>query len=271
MTTYENKFRYARIYINKWPKEFTSDAKGLLYCNICCRSINPDRKSTVDRHRRGKIHQNGIKYKNTQKQTFLTPSRDIFVTKIIKAFTSADIPLYKVENNELKELFNYMQYPLPSRSTLRRSIHGDYINQINEKTRKNLENCKIFLVVDETEIEQKRFINILGGDISVPKKTYALKCEYIPRNISLDFKFIIKSVNECLVDLVIDSKNFYLLITDSASYMKKAARFLKGMHRNLFFYTCLSHLAHNCCMRIKSYYHDTNNLISAMKNLTHKN
>jgi len=57
--------------------------------------------------------------KRTTQTSFKEEKREIY-TKIVLAFISADIPLVKLRNGALKNIFNKIKSPLPSKSTFRR-------------------------------------------------------------------------------------------------------------------------------------------------------
>ena len=52
---------------------------------------------------------------------FLRSSDTNFVKKITKAFLSADIPLYKLNNTHIKNLFCDISHKLPSETTCRQT------------------------------------------------------------------------------------------------------------------------------------------------------
>ena len=54
-------------------------------------------------------------------QTFLRSSNTDFVEQITKAFLSADIPLYKLSNKRIKNLFHDIGHSLPSETTCRKT------------------------------------------------------------------------------------------------------------------------------------------------------
>jgi len=54
-------------------------------------------------------------------QTFLRNSNSDFVEKVTKAFLSADIPLYKLNNKHVKNLFSDIGHSLPAESTCRKN------------------------------------------------------------------------------------------------------------------------------------------------------
>lgn len=55
-------------------------------------------------------------------QTFLRSSNSDFVKKVTKAFLSADIPLYKLNNKHVKNLFSDIGHSLPAESTCRKTV-----------------------------------------------------------------------------------------------------------------------------------------------------
>jgi len=55
-------------------------------------------------------------------QTFLRSSNSDFVEKVTKAFLSANIPLYKLNNKHVKNLFSDIGHSLPAESTCRKAV-----------------------------------------------------------------------------------------------------------------------------------------------------
>ncbi len=55
-------------------------------------------------------------------QTFLRSSKSDFVEKVTKVFLSADIPLYKLNNKHVKNLFSDIGHSLPTESTCRKTV-----------------------------------------------------------------------------------------------------------------------------------------------------
>ncbi len=55
-------------------------------------------------------------------QIFLRSSNSDFVEKVTKAFLSADIPLYKLNNKHVKNLFSDIGHSLPAESTCRKTV-----------------------------------------------------------------------------------------------------------------------------------------------------
>jgi len=53
--------------------------------------------------------------------------------------------------------------------------------------------------------------------------------------------------------------------------MVAAGNVLKSLYSKLFHVTCVPHLLHNCAMKVKSHFHDVDQLITSIKAATVKN
>ena len=67
-----------------------------------------------------------------------------------------------------------MKYPLPSEFTARNYINGHYYNSMLAKIKSIVKNKKLFVIIDESFIQEKKIVVILGGDIEKPHKTYCI-------------------------------------------------------------------------------------------------
>lgn len=61
---------------------------------------------------------------------------------------------------------------------------------------------------------------------------------------------------------------FGLIVTGAAITMKKACKYLKMNNPYLLNVTCLSHIVHNCEMRINAFYTAVDLFISSIKAIT---
>ena len=80
----------------------------------------------VDSHRNTSNHQKPFDSRSEEliphtSQTLLRSSGTDFVKKVTKAFLSADIPLYKLNNTHIKNLFCDTGHRLPSETTCRQT------------------------------------------------------------------------------------------------------------------------------------------------------
>ena len=97
-----------------------------LYCNLCICAVSCNKRFLVDSHRNTSKHQKALGSRSVNLisqalQTFLRSSDTDFVEKVTEAFLSADIPLYKLNNMHIINLFHDIGYRLPFESTCRRT------------------------------------------------------------------------------------------------------------------------------------------------------
>ena len=113
-------------YVWEFPKEFKKTPRNELYCTICNTTINHERRSTVVKHQETSKHIKGVSNMNSTLVQQCIPSEFTnqaeYLTRVVKAFLSADIPIYKSNNPELKSLFTFFGRPLPSESSLRSQV-----------------------------------------------------------------------------------------------------------------------------------------------------
>ena len=81
-----------------------------LYCKLYNCAISCNKRFLVDSHRNTSKHQKALRSRSENlipltSQTFSRSSDTDFVEKVTKAFLSADIPLYKLNNTHLETFF----------------------------------------------------------------------------------------------------------------------------------------------------------------------
>ena len=134
-TTYAYKIQSI---VNEFPDEFTESINNQLYRNLCNCAVSCNKRFLVDSHQNTSKHQKalGSRYEHLIPQTsktFLRSSDTDFVEKVTKAFLSADIPLYKLNNTHIKNLFRDIGHRLPFETTCRRTalqLSEDELKQI---------------------------------------------------------------------------------------------------------------------------------------------
>ena len=97
-----------------------------LHCNLCNCAVSCNKRFLVDSHGNTAKHQKAFGSRSEDlvpqtSHTFLRSSDADFVEKVTKAFLSADIPLYKLNNTHIKNLFRDIGHRLPSETTCRRT------------------------------------------------------------------------------------------------------------------------------------------------------
>lgn len=245
----------ASSWVKLYPSEFSLNPRSQLWCKKCLCIVNSSRRFFVDSHRNTNKHKNLQNSK--QSQSLIIPTKRNFNTMVVEAFTSANIPLKKLTNPSLKKLFMFTGYPLPS-ETVCRNLIPDIASNSKYIVKVKLENKDIFLMIDESDINGKKFLNILVGSLQNPSVSWLLEC--IALEIPANSQIIVQSIDDAIRYLQTPRPNFCLLLTDAARYNLKAATALHQMYPNLFHVTCIAHLLHNCALRVKAHY--TNVLIS---------
>ena len=136
-----------------------------------------------------------------------------------------------------------------------------------ERLRQLFENKNAFVVIDETELNKVKYVNVLIGDITVPEKTYLLDCWEVE---TVNHQVIAPKIDDALQSINIPREK---LLSDAASYMymTAATAALKTLYPNLFRVTCVAHMLHNCSEKIRAYYTDVDQLIAWTKAATVKN
>ena len=81
-----------------------------LYCDLCNCAVSCNKRFLVDSYQNTSKHQKALGSRSENlipqtQQTFLTSSDTDFVEEVTKAFLSADIPLYKLNNTHINNLF----------------------------------------------------------------------------------------------------------------------------------------------------------------------
>lgn len=167
-----------KSYVNEFPQEFQGTPRGELHCKLCGTVVTHARRSSVVKHREGVKHRE--KLAGATKQSVLKaqclPIGEQLVDRVTKAFLSADIPLKKLNNAEIQGLFKFMGQKAPSESSCRQRVIslGDLeVNRVCEL----LTGKDLFMVVDESDVGGRKFINALVGDTRNPTKVYLISCK----------------------------------------------------------------------------------------------
>src|ERR1043165_6636918 len=254
---------------DKFKGEFIVSPINNLYCKLCDCTVKYDKVHFVESHRQSAKHQSGIQLSTKAEQTFIRQDeKSAFVEDVVTAFLAADIPLKKLQNEKIKSLFEKMGKKLPSESTCRNRV-TDLADREKERVKELISDQLFFLVVDESEISGRKYINILIGTLINPSKVYMLSC--IPLSGTVNSQVIIVTIDDTIRYLNCDRDKFCLLLSDAAPYMIAAARTLKSLYSQLFHITCMAHLLHNCALRVKSHFENVDNLIAKIKAATVKN
>ena len=105
-TSYAHKIQSI---VKKVPDELMQSVNNKLYCNLCNCAVSRNERFLVDFHQNMTKHQKALGSRSEDLipqtlQMFLSSSDNDFVEKVTKAFLSADIPLYKLNNTHINNL-----------------------------------------------------------------------------------------------------------------------------------------------------------------------
>eukprot|EP00477_Mikrocytos_mackini_P003746 GAHX01005035.1.p1 GENE.GAHX01005035.1~~GAHX01005035.1.p1 ORF type:complete len:355 (-),score=57.38 GAHX01005035.1:2-1066(-) len=166
------------------------------------------------------------------------------------------------------KLFSKYNLPIPTETTARRHLE-EITEDINNLLVLNFKDNPIFCIADSSTINNSHYTICLIGMVDTPNKTYLATLDI--NKTPVDSAYISRTIDEALKKFEIKRENFYLLISDAARYMEKAASLLKNFYPSLINITCLSHLLHNVCLKIKNHFKNVDNLIGYTKALIQKN
>ena len=239
-----------------------------LYWNSYNCAVSCNKRFLFDSHRNTSKHQKALGSRSEDlifqtSQTFLRflSSDTDFVEKVTKAFLSADIPMYKLNNRHIENLFRDIGHRLPSETTCRRTalqLSEDELMQI----RNAVHDKQIFLIVDESTVSGLQYLNILVGSLETPHVSYLYDSQ--PLKCTSNSTIIAQAVDDAVRNLGINKSFFCLLLSDAAKYIIVAGIALKSLYPQLFHerYVRLAHLLRNCAKKIKSHFEDVDQLIT---------
>ena len=254
----------------KFNNEFSATPGGELRCDLCEVIVKCEKKYFVESHRKSKRHQARLENQaSSSRQTYIERTTTLNHTeKVVSAFSSADIPLHKLNHPALKSLFSSSENGLPSETAARASV-AKLARQKEDEICDTLRDKKIFMVVDEADVAGQKYVNVLVGCLEAPTETFLIDC--IPHNESMNSRTIVHTVDDTLRRLGTARTHFNLLLTDAARYMALAGKTLKEFYPYLLHVTCLAHLLHNCAMRVRAHFKNIDAVVAAMKAATVKN
>lgn len=118
-------------------------------------------------------------------------------------------------------------------------------------------------MIDEGEVNDKKFMNVICGAIDMPDKTYLILCK--PLENPANKMTVCQCIDDAIRVLDCPRDNFLILFTDAAAYNNAAAKILENLYPKLHHVTCFAHLIHNAAMKIKSNFQNVDNLIACVQ------
>ena len=230
--------------------------------NVTC-----EKRQQVERHRATMKHVSArVTIEDQNKKVTLTQQLLPVVSKDYMAELVKTL-LHKLRNPHVIQLFENLDQKMSSETVCR-----DYVkilaNNEQDRLKYLLKDKYIFIVIDESEVDKTKFINVIVKDIDVPKKMYLIEC-CITETVKQSN--ICMKIDDIMRKLDITRENFLLLLSDAASYMTACTATLKVLYPGLFHVTCLVHMLHNCVEKVCGAFTDVNNLVARVKAATIKN
>jgi len=260
-----------------------SFTNGKLKCNVCeyyFESIDAHHFNyTIQRHQERQIHTNNLsktsnkskssenlnKIEKTKRETI-----DDFLMCLTSAFLSADIPLEKLLNENLKSfLFQYTHFNIPTPSHLREKIVPKVYEESLQKVRQAIGSNKVYVMFDESSDSlQRSVMNVLVGVLDgKPNKPFLISTLFPPNTKGKTLLKEMKTALETLWPNGIRYDDVLLIITDQAPACKKAVRLAKSEFKNVKHVTCLAHAIHRVCECVRQNSELSDKFISNMKNI----
>ena len=259
--------QYEREFLN----EFCANPTGDLFCNLCCQTVNCEKPFRMESHQSSAKHKKllstTVYTAEKRQQTFIPILKKNFKSKLVEGFLAADKPLFKLQHPQIWQLFTHLGQPVPSESSCLEHVDKLAVDE-KQRLKECLHNKNTFLVVDESEINGSKYLNILIGDTAVRKTTCVLDCSIVE---TVNQQVVTVKINDALKKLDIHRQNFVLLLSDAARYMTACTAALKLLYPRLFHVTCMAHLLHNCAEKVCSHFQQVDNLIAKVKVVTVKN
>jgi len=262
-------------------KDLKIDGKAIV-CMVCEEQIKSDRQhisGRVKEHIGSQKHHKNQELKGRNlNQSLISESlrraqnrksnENEFHLDLAKAFIEANIPLYKLSNPSIKNLFEkFMRRSIPDESTLRKScINTLYINVI-DKIKSKIGNNFVFFIIDETTDACNRYVlNIMVGSLNgSPDRPILLYTTFLEKT---NYSTVSQAFNNACLILWpngIQYDRVLLVVSDQAKYMLKSFKNLKTLFPCLHHITCLAHALHRVCECIREKFEDINFLVSSMK------
>jgi hypothetical protein len=168
-----------RQYVSNFKDVLTSDGK-VLFCQACGKSTVSQQLSQVTQHLSGNTHiavivrlkqkdrpgRQSLNGESSVTSSSSGPSKfATFATDLCKASVPADIPLFKINNPEVRNfLLKYTQTDPPDESTLRKNYLPECYEETLNKIRVFCGKENIWVSIDETtKASGRKFANVVIG------------------------------------------------------------------------------------------------------------
>jgi hypothetical protein len=180
---------------------------------------------------------------------------------------SADIPLFKINNREVRNfLLKYTQTDPPDESSLRKHYLPECYEETLNKIRVLCGKENIWVSIDETaDASESKFANVVIGVLKNDQRNLSSAMQ---RNVCSESHN--SSNNEAMQGRWPDGVKFddmLLLVTDTAPYMKKAAEGLSVSRPELIQVACVARALHRLCETSRVLYPSADKLVANGKKI----
>ena len=201
-------------------------------------------------------------------------AREEVVTDLVKAFTAANIPLEKIDNEEIRKFFTKHVRnggAIPKANQVREhyidSVYSAHQTELQERVRGQ----PVAVCVDETtDVRQRYVVNILVKilDASASHAFLLIDTVFLERT---NHSTVPIAVVHSLGEFGIKFEQVRAFISDSAPYMLKAYRevFAK-LYTNSIHMTCWSHIIHLVGETWRCSFPSVDRMVALMKSLFSK-
>lgn len=262
---------------------------GLLMCKICNLTLDHIRRQTITDHLQSKRHSEqsakrkvevdaGVTPKRQttlagckERQTAASAAKEDLVVDLVRAFMSANIPMEKLNNPQLRNFFSANVRgggDIPQANWLREH----YVPKVFEKQQaeliSKLVGKKVAVIADETtDVEGRYVVNILLQPLdafdSDGSKAVLVNTEFLQ---TVNNVTIAQLIIRTLTSVGIDFNNVLALISDNAAYMKKCfTDGLRGLLPNAVHVTCWAHILSLVGEEFRGAFELTDNFVASMK------
>ncbi len=165
-------------------------------------------------------------------------------------------------------MFQELNITPPNETSVRNKVDL-YFENFNNYVKNMFEKAMFYLIIDESQINGKRFVNVLIRNIESPSKNYLIDIVELlelpnGNNQLIIIYNTIKKFNQVRL-------NFYLVISNAVPYMVPCARNFKIIYPNLLHITYFAHAFHNCASKIIRKYSHVDFLIGSIKGFLNNN
>ncbi|KAE9529999.1 hypothetical protein AGLY_011461 [Aphis glycines] len=265
-----------RSYVQQYGESIFSTDESVLFCKVCEVKVAVEKKFTVTQHVSREKHLCALEIKKNRKSEVQTlfntmPKNNTFTTDLCTTLVSANIPLFKLKNENFRKfLSKYTGQDIPDESTIRKNYVGNTYNDTINYIRTYVENKKLWVSIDETtDIEGRYVANVIIGtlEIGCPGKTFLFNAEVLEKtNNSTNAKLFDNSMS-LLWPEGIKHDNVLLFLSDAVPYMVKAGKNIKAFYSKMEHVTCLAHSLHRVAEEIRKKFPEIDAFISNVKKI----